>query len=228
MSKRAVGRFIALILAGPTLMFAAAGRLDWWEGWLVTAFTVAMQLGSRLLLMRLNPDLAAERAASSDTEGKGVAPWDKALVPIVALLGPLISLLVAGLDHRWGWSPQVPQLLWALCLIIFAAGYLFSTWAMLTNRFFAAYVRIQQERSHSVVREGPYSVVRHPGYAGALFGGLACVLVLGSWWALVPAGLTSVAIIVRAALEDRFLRTELPGYETYAQKVRFRLLPRVW
>ena len=78
-------------------------------------------------------------------------------------------------------------------------------------------------------RDGPYRIVRHPGYLGAIFGFiLAAPLLLGSWWAFVPAVLAIVCFVVRTALEDRTLQKELDGYVAYTQNVRYRLLPGVW
>ena len=58
--------------------------------------------------------------------------------------------------------------------------------------------------------------------------GIATPLILGSFWALVPAGIAALLLIGRTALEDRLLLRELPGYMAYAQAVRYRLLPGVW
>ena len=89
-------------------------------------------------------------------------------------------------------------------------------------------VRIQTERGHRVIDTGPYAVVRHPGYAGLCLFMLASALALESLYALIPAALVVMVLIVRTALEDRMLLEELPGYEAYAQQTRFRLLPGVW
>ncbi len=94
--------------------------------------------------------------------------------------------------------------------------------------FFAATVRIQSERGHTVATGGPYRLVRHPGYLGALVFQLATPFTLGSWWALIPSGLASLLYVVRTALEDKTLLDELDGYPDYARQVRYRLLPGVW
>jgi protein-S-isoprenylcysteine O-methyltransferase Ste14 len=99
---------------------------------------------------------------------------------------------------------------------------------MVANRFFAAVVRIQSDRDHKVVTGGPYRVVRHPGYAGGIWAWLATPLMLGTLWAYIPALLTIAAMVVRTALEDQTLHSELPGYAEYAQHTRYRLLPGVW
>ncbi|MCC7513034.1 MAG: isoprenylcysteine carboxylmethyltransferase family protein, partial [Anaerolineae bacterium] len=94
--------------------------------------------------------------------------------------------------------------------------------------FFSGVVRIQKERGHVVVDSGPYRLVRHPGYLGSVIGDLGIPLLLGSYWALIPALLTVGAVFVRAALEDKTLQDELPGYIEYARRTRYRLIPGVW
>jgi protein-S-isoprenylcysteine O-methyltransferase Ste14 len=99
---------------------------------------------------------------------------------------------------------------------------------MLTNEFFSRDVRIQEDRGHAVVSDGPYRLVRHPGYAGFIVATLATPLVLGSLWALIPAALATAGLVVRTALEDRTLKEELDGYREFAQQTRYRLLPGIW
>jgi protein-S-isoprenylcysteine O-methyltransferase Ste14 len=99
---------------------------------------------------------------------------------------------------------------------------------MLTNAFFSCTVRIQEERGHVVVSEGPYRYVRHPGYVGFIVSGLVTPIVLDSLWALVPAALAASLLVFRTSLEDSTLRKELSGYDEYAGRVRYRLLPGVW
>jgi protein-S-isoprenylcysteine O-methyltransferase Ste14 len=102
------------------------------------------------------------------------------------------------------------------------------TWSMAANAFFAQTVRIQEDRGHTVATGGPYRYVRHPGYVGGILFQVATPLILGSVWALIPAGLTVCLTIIRTALEDRTLLEELDGYKEYAGRVRYRLLPGVW
>jgi protein-S-isoprenylcysteine O-methyltransferase Ste14 len=99
---------------------------------------------------------------------------------------------------------------------------------MLTNHYFSTFVRIQADRGHQVVSGGPYAFVRHPGYVGIIATTLAVPLVLGSAWAFLPALVSALLLGVRTALEDRTLQKELPGYDEYAARVRFRLLPLIW
>ena len=78
------------------------------------------------------------------------------------------------------------------------------------------------------ITTGPYQYVRHPGYIGMILSAFATALMLGSLWALIPAGLLTMLVVVRTTLEDRTLQNELDGYNEYAQRVRYRLLPGIW
>ena len=89
-------------------------------------------------------------------------------------------------------------------------------------------VRLQRDRGQTVVSAGPYRWIRHPGYLGWLIFALAMPLVLGSYWALIPAPITLGATILRTHLEDRLLRRDLEGYDDYARRVPWRLLPGLW
>jgi protein-S-isoprenylcysteine O-methyltransferase Ste14 len=115
-----------------------------------------------------------------------------------------------------------------IALVVILAGYAWSSWALIENRFFSGVVRIQKERGHEVVSTGPYAIMRHPGYAGALLAYLATPTFLDSIWAFLPVVLIAILLIIRTNLEDRTLQEELDGYREYARRVRYRLLPGVW
>ena len=89
-------------------------------------------------------------------------------------------------------------------------------------------MRIQKERGQTVIDTGPYALVRHPMYLGALLLFAGIPLALGSFWALVPAAVAAVVVLIRTVMEDRTLHEELPGYREYANRVRRRLIPGVW
>jgi protein-S-isoprenylcysteine O-methyltransferase Ste14 len=224
-TARAVLGLILLSAIFPLLLFPFAGRWDWGMGWALVGMMAAATLLSRLLLLRVHPDLIDERASSLDAEN--AKPWDKLLAPAMGLT-PLLVLVVAGLDQRFGWSPPFGPGLELTGLALVALGYAIATWAMLSNRFFSGVVRIQTERGHEVVDSGPYRFVRHPGYAGTLLAGIGFPLALSSLWAWLPLLLVFVVTVVRTRLEDQTLRQELPGYDAFAARTRFRLLPGVW
>ena len=223
---RVLVRFGLTVAVQCMVLFISAGSIRWPMGWAYVGVTLLLIAGSRILLMRISPDLAEERAGyAGKTDAKA---WDKMIMPLIAIYGPLAMLVTAGLNWRFGWPPVLPLWLQIAALTVAVLGIVFSTWALLTNRFFSGVVRIQHDRGHTVVSTGPYRFVRHPGYAGGIVANLATVLALGSAWALIPAALVVCLTIVRTALEDRTLREELPGYAGYAQRTRYRLLPAVW
>jgi protein-S-isoprenylcysteine O-methyltransferase Ste14 len=108
------------------------------------------------------------------------------------------------------------------------AGAALAQWAVLANPYFSAVVRIQEDRGHTVVSSGPYRFVRHPGYAGGLLFNLGLPLVLGSWWAGIPAFALAALTVLRTAWEDRTLRRKLPGYADYASRTRHWFIPGLW
>jgi len=223
---RAVLGFALYLLLGPVLLFVAAGTAAWPMAWLYVALLLAATLGSRLMVLMRHPETLRERARFTSAEG--TPAWDRLLVLIVGLVGPMVTMLVAGLDHRWGWSPSVPVVAQGLAALVVAGGYGVSVWAMVENAYFSSVARIQEDRGQEVVTSGPYRIVRHPSYAGTLLATLALPVMLEALWALVPALGMGAALVVRTALEDRMLRDDLEGYRDYAEQTRCRLIPGVW
>ncbi len=223
---RTIAGFVLVAVLIPCVLFVAAGRIDWWQAWMYAILTVGVSFISRYILFRQNPDLITERAHF--TESEGIKAWDKRLVAWIAILFPLAFMITAGLDKRFGWSPEI-SLPWQLAALgVFVAGFGLTTWALIVNRFFSSVVRIQTERGHTVVSSGPYRFVRHPGYIGGVVAWLASPILLGSVWSFVPVVVITVLYVIRTALEDRTLQEELPGYADYARRTRYRLLPGIW
>jgi protein-S-isoprenylcysteine O-methyltransferase Ste14 len=222
--KRLAQVFVA-VAALAAMLFLSSWRLDWVMAWVYVG-TFAVGLTALTIYQEVsNPELAEERSEFKPREG--VQTWDVILSAVarVSLLG---SYVVAGLDVRFGWKPEIPL---AVQIAAFALGLLGAgliAWAMAANRYAAVYARIQQERGHAVATTGPYRFVRHPFYVGVITFALMLPLALGSPWALIPGGLAALLFVVKTAAEDRMLRAGLPGYAEYTQRVRYRLLPGVW
>jgi protein-S-isoprenylcysteine O-methyltransferase Ste14 len=210
----------------PLILLGCGGDPGWWQAWVYCLLVVAAGLGGRYLAERRHPGLLAERQSMEKV--RAAKGWDKVLAPLMAFSIGFPLVIVAGLDHRFGWSPAFP--LWSILLGIFfmAAGYAFAVWALVENRFFSGVVRIQTDRGHEVCDSGPYRILRHPGYAGNLLPLPGMVLALSSLWTLIPAAAALVIVVVRSILEDRTLQQELPGYQEYAQRVCYRLFPGVF
>jgi len=204
-------------------LFLSSGRLDWVWAWAFLGVGMGILVFNMLAVMPKNLEMVAERGRV----GEDAKDWDKKMA-LLGIVGQLSIWIVAGLDVRFGWSPPLHWAVHLVALALVTLGYLTWSWAMMSNKFFSGVVRIQKDRGHTVATGGPYRYVRHPGYVGWIIICLATPLALGSLWALIPAVLAVGLTVVRTALEDRTLRAELPGYEEYAQQVRYRLLPGVW
>jgi protein-S-isoprenylcysteine O-methyltransferase Ste14 len=221
-AKIVVRLLIYAIILGAVL-FLSAGRVDWAIGWAWLVIHTAVIMTSALIIP-IDPELANERTHIKE----GVKQWDKLIVIPTQILMPLGFLVLAGLDMRYGWSPPLPLWVQVLALILTGLGYLLSVWASSVNKFYSRFVRIQKERGHHVVTEGPYKTIRHPGYTGIIIFMLTTALALNSLWTLTLSGALSLLLIIRTTLEDKTLQEELDGYKDYAQKVRYRLVPWVW
>jgi protein-S-isoprenylcysteine O-methyltransferase Ste14 len=203
-------------------LFLPAGRWNWGAGWVYLGLYLAFLAVNAVLILPKGTALIEERGQAQARFG-----WDRAVSALITLFGPGI-LIVAGFDERWGWSPALGFGLQAAALVFMALGYGLFAWAMSTNQFFSAVVRIQTERGHTVVTGGPYRFVRHPGYVGGLLAALATPFLLGSLWALVPTVLYMGVVVFRTVHEDALLHSDLAGYREYAQRVKHRLLPGIW
>ena len=220
---RSVLRDIMSMPLVAALLFIPAGTWRWPMGWAIVAVYAIWEIAQLAIVLPRSPELVAERVSGKFSDYR----WDMVILSVMGL-ATIAKYVVAGLDLRYGWTGALP-LAWQIAALVFATlGYGLTVWAMATNRFFAKVNRIQRERGHSVVSEGPYRWVRHPGYLGTIAFEVGTPVALSSWWALIPAGLMLLLTVLRTALEDRALRQDLPGYEQYAQETRWRLLPGVW
>lgn len=211
-----------LLLGGA--LFLSAGRLDWTAGWAFLIIYLAYILGSTLWMHRNDPGLLAERA---NAERGKVRPVER-LFFVLARVGAIALYVTAGLDAgRFGWS-NVPAGLRVLGWVMGLVGAYMIFWVMRTNTFASAVVRLQSDRGHRVVEDGPYRFVRHPMYVGNLSLFLGLPLLLGSWWAFLPAVALALTFVFRAAMEDHFLHKNLAGYAEFATRTRYRLIPGVW
>jgi len=206
------------------ILFGIVGRWDWWNGRALSAIYILWSLGSIIFILPVNPQMLAERSRPK----AGAKKWDLALVSIMGLF-MLVTYVVACLDVRNGWSPQVPLGVEIVALVICVLCYdVLLQWSMVVNTFFTTIIRIQTDRQHTVVTGGPYRLVRHPGYLATILSYVFTPLLLGSLWGLIPSVAAGIIIVVRTALEDKTLHDELPGYKEYAAKTRYRLIPGIW
>jgi protein-S-isoprenylcysteine O-methyltransferase Ste14 len=224
-SRQWIG-LVVVYLSIPLVLLVCGGDFGWWQAWVYSLLIVAAGIGGRIWAERRHPGLLAERQNIEKIQS--AKAWDKVLAPLMALSVSFPLVIMAGLDHRFGWSPVFPAWLIILGFILIALGYTFAVWSLAENRFFSGVVRIQTDRGHVVCDSGPYRIVRHPGYAGSVLPLLGIVLALGSVWTLIPAVVAVIIAVIRTALEDKTLQEELPGYRDYARRVRYRLIPGIY
>ncbi|MHC4395798.1 MAG: methyltransferase family protein [Planctomycetota bacterium] len=223
--KVLVGTFLGPVAQG-TLVFACAGHLVMPRVWFFVALSLVTLFGGMVVVAAVNPELVNHRG---DWKKKKDAKWwDKILVPAFGIVGFYVVTAVAALDvGRFQWSNLAVGFSVAGA-VAFVAGTTLLYWAMLVNTHFETTVRIQEDRGHKVVSAGPYRIVRHPGYVGAILWIASTPLIIGSVYAMIPAIVAVLILVIRTFLEDKTLRTELNGYAEYAQKVKYRLLPGIW
>lgn len=216
--KRRVARWVLGIGVVVGLVIVLSGR--WTDPWLWSY--VAVWAGvSFYALMSIDEDLARERFNPPEPGA------DRVAVGVIRAIA-LAHIVVGALDTgRFHWT-SVPSSLRAVGLAGLALSALLIFYAMLSNRFFSAVVRIQKDRGHRVIDSGPYSTVRHPGYAGMILVAPMSGLALGSWISVGLAVMYSALILRRVLFEDAFLRRHLDGYDAYAARVRYRLVPGIF
>ena len=221
--QRELVRSVMRIIIQLIILFAAAGTVNWPLAWAYGGFQLMLIGVYALVMIKANPALLNARGRRQDNTKTFDKVFYALWIPLV-----LTIYLVSGLDAgRFHWSSMPAWASLAGAALILAAA-LFGYWAMAVNTHFEVTVRIQDDREHRVVTAGPYQYVRHPGYVGMILVFFGVPLFLGSRWGLAPAAAHLVLVVFRTALEDRTLRRELPGYDEYASRTRWRLLPGAW
>ncbi|TPI83412.1 isoprenylcysteine carboxylmethyltransferase family protein [Mesorhizobium sp. B2-8-9] len=206
------------------LLFLSAGTLHWTGAWVYIVVMVGLSLTMGIALAWRDPGLMNERLRPPIQKTQTAA--DKILLSIL-LLGIFAWLALMGLDFRFGWS-AAPVWVRVVGVLVLLVGIWICYLTMLENSFAAPVVKIQDERGQKVITTGPYSYVRHPMYAGAILYFAGTALLLGSWWGLASVLVFIVLLGIRTFIEEKTLRTGLQGYDVYAARVRYKLIPMVW
>ena len=207
------------------IIFVAAGTLAYAGGWLYLGGMIVGSIVFGLHMLRVDPGLLKERLKPPVQKEQPLA--DKlVLIPILLLIFGGMAFMAAD-AARWRWSVMPPTVQWAGCALVLLA-LLFMYWTMRTNSFAAPVVKIQKSRGQAVITTGPYAIIRHPLYFGTLFYMAGTSLVLGSWWGLMTVPVLVLLFGIRIGVEEQTLRTGLDGYDYYARRVRWRLIPFIW
>jgi protein-S-isoprenylcysteine O-methyltransferase Ste14 len=204
------------------LLLAPAWTLGYWQAWVYLFVFGASSALITAYLWKKDPQLLQRRISA----GPG-AEREKSqkLIQLLASGVFIGAMIVPPLDHRFCWS-AVPLPVVVVGDVLTALGFLIVFRVFKENTFTAATIEVAH--GQRVISTGPYAIVRHPMYSGALVILVGTPLALGSWWGLLMFILMIFTIAWRALDEERFLFKNLPGYAEYCQIVRYRLVPFVW
>ncbi|HEV8716429.1 MAG TPA: isoprenylcysteine carboxylmethyltransferase family protein [Candidatus Binatia bacterium] len=204
------------------ILFLTAGTFAYWQAWVycLVFFVAVMLIGAYFL--KNDPALLERRLKIGET---GETEPKQKIIQTVAGALYFASFLIPGLDRRLHWS-AVPASLVLAADVGVALAFLIVFFVFRENSYTSSIIEVDE--SQRVIETGPYRVVRHPMYAGALLLFLAAPLALGSFWALLFVVPLSTMVVLRLIDEERFLSEHLPGYTAYCQKTRYRLVPLIW
>ena len=225
MIKPALNEIANDLLVGAVL-FATAGTLAWWRAWVLLVTMVSIRLIGNLSIARVSPELLEERARFPLRRDQSVL--DKILLPSCMAAYALV-VAIDGYDANHSpvlGTPSAAVSILGLALVVF--GWTLVMLTLRTNAYGSTVVRHQAERGHRVVESGVYSVVRHPMYAGLIVAMIGMGLWLGTYAGALATALPTALLAVRILVEENVLRMNLAGYDSYRNRVRYRLMPGVW
>ena len=215
----AITKFTAGVILLALLLFLPAGTIHYPGGWLLMGILFIPMFLAGLVMMATNPNLLRSRLNAKEKER------EQDLVIKLSGLMFLVGFILAGLDHRFGWS-NLPMTVNYVGAGLFLTAYVLYAEVLRENTWLSRTIEVQE--GQTVVSTGLYSIVRHPMYFATVILFLSMPLVLGS----IPAFLVFLcypAIIARRIRnEEQMLSRDLPGYREYCGRVRWRLIPFIW
>lgn len=215
----ALAKFLCGLLLVGVLLFLPAGDLRYPGGWLLVALLFVPMLIAGFVMFFKSPDFLRKRLDAKEKQAvqKGVLAYSALMF--------MAGFVVAGLDYRFGWS-RMPAAVKVIASVLFLLAYCLYAEVMRENAYLSRTIRV--EAGQKVVDTGLYALVRHPMYMATLLLFMMMPLVLGSWYALIVFAFYPAIIILRLKDEEMLLTRELPGYEAYKKKVKYRLIPFIW
>jgi protein-S-isoprenylcysteine O-methyltransferase Ste14 len=228
MLRLLLGTLVSTLLFGALILapaYVLTGHLNWPRGWLVVGVFFVVNAAGGLYFFFTSPELVRERAK---------APQTKTLADTAASLFIFLAVVAFCMATAYdSLSLHVLQLgsgiSLGLGLAVFAIGLAVIIWTFRVNAFATTVVEVQEARNQHVIQSGPYRLVRHPMYFGAIWFFAGVALMLGSpAMALAAIVLFPIAFLPRMLVEERVLGRELAGYREYQSRVRSRILPSVF
>jgi protein-S-isoprenylcysteine O-methyltransferase Ste14 len=214
-----IARLFAMLTA---IIFLPVWTFNYWQGWVCLLAFFGPCIAITVYVAKNDPALLERRlktGASAET-----VPAQK-IIQVVTFVAFLADFVVSALDHRFRWS-TVP--VWAALFadILILVGFAMVFVVFRANSYTSGIIEVAPEQK--VISTGPYAVVRHPMYSGALLMLIGIPLALGSWWGELANVLMTAALACRLLNEEKFLTANLPGYREYHKAVKYRLVPLVW
>jgi protein-S-isoprenylcysteine O-methyltransferase Ste14 len=212
-------------LAPAVLLSALAGRWDLWNVWATAGIVLAWNVLQTLVASRRHPEVLRERVSGTRT-GRGARVHNIASGALLLVTAAQWS--IAGIDHRFHWTDDLPSAVVVAGMVLVAIGWGLGTWTTLVNPGVFREIHLQGGSGARLVREGPYAIIRHPSFATITLAMLSTGLALDSLLSIIPAVILVFVIIRVTANADAMRQDELAWYAAYAAKVRYRLVPGVW
>jgi protein-S-isoprenylcysteine O-methyltransferase Ste14 len=200
-------------------LFWPAGSLLFWEGWIYSVALFIPLVTTMLYLVKSDPGLLERRLRFGERVAR------QRMIVRLSQLPFTIGFLIPGFDDRFNWSDISPVLVVFANIMVFL-GYWWVYLVFRENSYTSRIIAV--EKGQKVISTGPYAIVRHPMYLGMMIMYLFTPVALGSWWAMIVFIFIPVVFIFRILNEEDILRKDLPGYQEYCLKVRYRLIPYIW
>ncbi|HUI45395.1 MAG TPA: isoprenylcysteine carboxylmethyltransferase family protein [Nitrospirota bacterium] len=222
LTRKTILGYLQLIIGLGIMLFAPGGTFDFLQAW---AYLLVFALSTALItayLRKKDPQLLVRRVKAGPAAEKVKIQKRIQFFAAIAFIGMFI---LASLDHRFSWS-DVPLSIVITGDVLVMCGFLIIFVVFKENTFSAAIIEVAT--GQKVISTGPYAIIRHPMYLGALVMLFGTPLALASWWGLLMSFSIASVIVWRILEEEKFLSIHLPGYSDYKKKVPCRLVPFVW
>ena len=216
---QAIVKYLAGVVLLGLLIFLPAGTLRFPNGWLLMALLFIPMLGAGIVMMLRDPALLEKRLNAKEQQG------EQKEVVLGSGLMFIAAFVLAGLNFRFGWLRLPDWAVWAAS-VLFLLAYLMWGEVLRENAWLSRTVEVQE--GQRVVDHGLYGVVRHPMYSASVLLFLSMPLVLNSPLSFLVMLCYLPLIAKRIRNEEKLLRKELPGYEEYAERVKYRLITFIW
>lgn len=216
---QAFGKFFFGLLLVGLLLFVPAGTISYPNAWLLIGILFVPMLVAGIVMMLRDLELLKKRLNAKEKEK------EQKVVLVLSGLMFLAAFIVAGLNFRFQWI-VIPSWLVYMSAAVFLAAYLMYAEVLRENTYLSRTIEVQD--GQKVIDTGLYGVIRHPMYCATFFMFLSMGIVLGSpiSSAILLAYIPIIAL--RISNEESVLKRDLPGYEEYCKRVRYKVIPLIW